>query len=195
MEQSDHQAKKIEQQNGAGSSADTSQESFSDLNKIRSNKFQHKSKQGINTGSQRNTQQRQQCGRCVMINHKSKDCRVTKGKKCMNCGIMGHFAKYCKTKTPKKSKSHEVKTESSSDDESFVFKIESKERPVYPVNMNGTPIKMFIDTGSTLTLSSLGGLNQPPFWFFVCRFFQVHIQDQNFLSFSFYLCHDRKLIF
>ena len=47
MEQSDHQAKKTEQQYGAGSSAETAQESFSELNKIRSNKFQHKSKQGM----------------------------------------------------------------------------------------------------------------------------------------------------
>ena len=75
----------------------------------------------------------------------------------MKCGIMGHFAKYCKTKTPKKSESHEVKaneitTESSSDDEAFVFKIGNKERPVYPINVDGTPINMLIDSGSTLNI-------------------------------------------
>ena len=59
MEQSDHQTKKTEQQNGAGSSPDTAKESFSDLIKIRSIKFQHKSKQEMDIGSQRNTQQRQ----------------------------------------------------------------------------------------------------------------------------------------
>ena len=170
MEQSDHQAKKIEQQNGAGSSTDTAQESFSDLNKIRSNKFQHKSKQGMNIGSQRNTQQRQQCGRCGMKNHKSKDCRVTKGKKCMKCGIIGHFAKYCKTKNPKKPESHQVKaneitTESSSDDEAFVFKIGNEERPVYPINVEGTRINMLIDSGSTLNIMdevSLQKLKEEP---------------------------------
>ena len=152
MEQSDHQAMKIEQQNDAGSSTDTAQQSFSDLNKMRPNKFQLKNKQGINAGSQRNTQQRQQCGRCGMKNHKSKDCRVTKGKKFMKCGIMGHFAKYCKTKSPKKSENHEIKangitTENSSDNEAFVFKVGSKDRPVYPVNVDGTPINMLIDSG------------------------------------------------
>ena len=89
-----------------------------------------------------------------MKNHKSKDCRVTKGKKCMKCGIMGHFAKYCKTKNFKKSESHEVKaneitTESPSDEEAFVFKVGNKERPV---NVDGTPINILIDSGSTLNI-------------------------------------------
>ena len=53
MEQSDPQTKKIEQQNGACSSTDTVQESFSDPNKIRPNKFQHKDR--MNTGGQRNS--------------------------------------------------------------------------------------------------------------------------------------------
>ena len=84
-----------------------------------------------------------------MKNHKSKDRRVTKGKKCMKCGIIGHFAKYCKTKNPKKPESHEVKaneitTESSSDDEAFVFKIGNEERPVYLINVEGTRINMLI---------------------------------------------------
>lgn len=153
MEQSDHQTKKIEQQNAAGSLAEGVKESFSDLNKIRPNKYQNKGKQR----DQRNTQQRQKCGRCGMRNHKSQDCRVTKWKKCMKCGIMGHFAKYCKTKAPKKAESHQVRaneftTESSSDDEAFVFTIGSKERPVYQVSVDGTPIKMLIDSGSTLNI-------------------------------------------
>ena len=84
-----------------------------------------------------------------MKNNNSKDCRVTKGKKCMKCGIMGHFAKFCKTKNPKKSESHQVRAsevtaESSSDDETSVFKIGSKERPVYPVFIEDTPINMLI---------------------------------------------------
>eukprot|EP00795_Rhopilema_esculentum_P017886 gene17886-biopygen2051 len=92
-----------------------------------------------------------------MKNHNSKDCRVTKGKKCMKCGIMGHFAKCCKTKNPKKPENHQVRaskvtTESSSDDETSVFKIGSKERPVYPVYIDGTPINMLIDSGSTLNI-------------------------------------------
>eukprot|EP00795_Rhopilema_esculentum_P017882 gene17882-biopygen1759 len=92
-----------------------------------------------------------------MKNHNSKDCRVTKGRKCMKCGIMGHFAKCCKTKNPKKPENHQVRasevtTESSSDDETSVFKIRSKERPVYPVYIDGTPINMLIDSGSTLNI-------------------------------------------
>ncbi|XP_065064039.1 uncharacterized protein K02A2.6-like [Rhopilema esculentum] len=155
MEQSDLQTKKIEQQNGAGSSADTMKESFSDLNKIRPNKYQHKGRQA--NRNQKYTQQREQCGRCGMKNHNSKDCRVTKGRKCMKCGIMGHFAKCCKTKNPKKPENHQVRaskvtTESSSDDETSVFKIGSKERPVYPVYIDGTPINMLIDSGSTLNI-------------------------------------------
>eukprot|EP00795_Rhopilema_esculentum_P004164 gene4164-biopygen11942 len=92
-----------------------------------------------------------------MKNHNSKDCRVTKGRKCMKCGIMGHFAKCCKTQNPKKPENHQVRaskvtTESSSDDETSVFKIGSKERPVYPVYIDGTPINMLIDSGSTLNI-------------------------------------------
>ena len=170
MEQSDHQTKKIEQQNSARSLTDKMKESFSDLNKVRPSKYQHKSKQARNTRDHNCSQQRQQCGRCGMNNHKSKDCRVTKGKKCMKCGIVGHFAKYCKTKAPKKSENHQVKaneitTESSSDDEAFVFKIGSKERPVYPVNIDGTQINMLIDSGSTLNIideASLQKLKKEP---------------------------------
>eukprot|EP00112_Aurelia_sp_Birch-Aquarium-sp1_P015403 Seg3408.2 transcript_id=Seg3408.2/GoldUCD/mRNA.D3Y31 product="putative protein K02A2.6" protein_id=Seg3408.2/GoldUCD/D3Y31 len=83
---------------------------------------------------------------------------------------MGHFAKFCKTKTPKKSESiksgaNEITTRSSSDDEAFVFKIGSKERPVYPVNVDGTPINMLIDSGSTLNIideTSLQKLKEEP---------------------------------
>ena len=59
MEQSDQQTKKIEKQNGAGSLADTMKESFSDLNKLRPNKYQHKGRQA--NRSQKYTQQREQC--------------------------------------------------------------------------------------------------------------------------------------
>ena len=66
-----------------------------------------------------------------MKNHKSKDCRVTKGKKCMKCGIMGHSAKYCMTKNPKEFESHEVKaneitTESSVKMKHLYSKLETK---------------------------------------------------------------------
>ncbi len=155
MEQSDHQAKKIEQQNCAGSS-DAMKESFSDLNKMKSRNFQHKGRQ---TGpkAQNYTPRKQQCGRCGSKNHQSRECKVTKGKKCMKCGILGHFAKYCKTKTVTKSEKHQVKanevrTESSSDDEAFVFKIGNKDRPIYTVNVDSTPINMLIDSGSTLNI-------------------------------------------
>ena len=47
-----------------------------------------------------------------------------------------------------------------------------------------------------LTLSSLGGLNQPLLGgFLLAEIYQVHIQSRNFLTFSFYSCHDQKLIF
>ena len=75
----------------------------------------------------------------------------------MKCGIVGHFAKCCKTKNPKKPDNHQVRAsevtaESSSDDETPLFKIGSKERPVYPVYIDGTPINMLIDSGSTLNI-------------------------------------------
>ena len=155
MEQSDHQTRQIEQQNGAGASADTKMDSFSELNKIKSDKWQHKSKH-TSSGRPRHSQHRQ-CGRCGMKNHTSNNCRITKGKKCMKCGILGHFAKYCKTRSPKKAETHEVKAneiqkESSSDEESFLFKIGDNNRPVYPICVEDSVINMLIDSGSTLNI-------------------------------------------
>ena len=84
MEQSDHQTRQIEEQNGAGTTAETKPDSFLDLNKIKT-----KSKQ-TSIGNPRYNQHRQ-CGKCGMKNHRSNNCRITKGKECMKCGIIGNM--------------------------------------------------------------------------------------------------------
>ena len=156
MEQSDHQTKQIEQQNGAGISAETKLDSFSELNRLKSDKWQHKRKQ-FSTGKPRYNQHKQ-CGRCGMNNHTSNNCRITKGKKCMKCGILGHFAKCCKTKSPKKTGTHQVKAHEiqaeNIGDESFVFSIgnNDRDRPVHPICVEDTCINMLIDSGSTLNI-------------------------------------------
>ena len=155
MEQSDHQTRQIEQNNGIGVSAETKQDSFSELNRIKSDKWQHKGKHNSNSKPKYN--HTRQCGRCGMKNHTSNNCRITKGKQCMKCGIMGHFAKFCKTKLPKKTEIHQIKAneiqpENSSDEESFVFRIGDSARPVYPIFVENTKINMLIDSGSTLNI-------------------------------------------
>ena len=40
-----------------------------------------------------------------------------------------------------------------------------------------------------------GGWISPPSSFLSVDFYQVHLQHWNFLTFSFYLCYDVKLIF
>ena len=86
-----------------------------------------------------------------MKDHTSNNCRITKGEKCMKCGILGHFAKCCKTRSPKKAETHEVKANeikkaSSSDEESFLFKIGDNNRPVYSICVEDTVINMLIDS-------------------------------------------------
>ena len=155
MEQSDHQTRQIEQQNGAGASADTKIDSFSELSKIKSYKWQRESKH-TSSGRPRHSQHRQ-CGRCGMKNHTSNNCKITKRKKCMKCCILGHFANYRKTRSPKRAETHEVRAneiqkESSSDEESFLLKIGNNNRPVYPICVEDAIINMLIDSGSTLNI-------------------------------------------
>ena len=40
-----------------------------------------------------------------------------------------------------------------------------------------------------------GAESVPPSVFLSVDFYQVHLQSRNFLTFSFYPCHDQKLIF
>ena len=107
-----------------------------------------------------------ECGRCGNKSHSSKDWLVTKWKQCNRCGKMGHFGKYCKTK--EFTKKHQVRltdvssleekknysSDSSSDDEqdTYVFCLDSKDKPLYAVNIEGTEMKMLVDSGSTLNI-------------------------------------------
>lgn len=100
------------------------------------------------------------CGRCGMTSHSSKDCRITKGKTCKKCSLIGHFAKCCKTKLDRQK--HKVRTtednaseeesNSSDEDDCYVFCIKSKDKPLFEIEVQESPITILVDSGSTLNI-------------------------------------------
>ena len=104
-----------------------------------------------------------QCGRCGMIGHTSKLCRVARDKYCNNCGLIGHFATVCRTKKtqergPKNKQpwktTHRVNTltdQEDIEDEDYVWAVGNQHHYLM-LPINGIKYKFIIDSGATVNL-------------------------------------------
>ena len=113
------------------------------------------------------------CGRCGAKGHFSSECRRSKNHICSKCGKMGHFQSLChtKAKTPSRNvpQTSRALTEEltqdknvlsatadldDDDDDVYAFSTnkEDMKRNTHSVLINGSPIDMFIDSGTTVDI-------------------------------------------
>lgn len=109
----------------------------------------------------------QPCYRCGRTNHTANECKF-KDAQCRSCGKTGHIAPVCRSnaanKTPSKKLKHKPKThhvhkeptESSSEDEFKLNKVDkhSQDPIVVQMQVNGSNLNMEVDTGAALSIIS-----------------------------------------
>ena len=121
------------------------------------------------------------CGRCGAKGHFSSECRRSNNDICSKCGKMGHFQSLCRTKAKIPSRNvpyasralteeqtQDTKVQSATayladdDDDVYAFSInmEHMKRNTHPILINGSPIDMFLDSGTTVDILDEGDFKQ-----------------------------------
>ena len=163
MENADRQSQDIEASNGSSSKSGAAYP----VNRLyKSIKRNYPARQSPSVKSQVKS-----CYRCGRAGHLANDYTVTKGKKCNNCQKVGHFAKMCETKSQRSGKinvvAHEeledhntnieearnlnVCDDDSSSDE-YIFYVGNNQKDKFELKVNDCPVKMLIDSGTTVNL-------------------------------------------
>ena len=106
------------------------------------------------------------CGRCGRGNHDKNDCKL-KSAKCHKCGKVGHIAPVCRSKASgrrhsgptKKTKwvstTPAVSNEDSSEENNYLYVIQSKSSPPYreELHVSGHKLAVEVDMGAAVSLA------------------------------------------